>query len=65
MRRFVVLVAIFAVAGAGASFALACGGPDKPPLTPDGPDPTNLGADEAGAPSTPATPATGSATPAK
>ena len=60
MRRLLVL---FTLAAGLASFSVlglvACGGNDKPPLTPDGVEPTPETA-EAGAPATSSTP---SATP--
>jgi hypothetical protein len=54
MKRLVVLLASSAALGA---LAIACGGSDKPPLTPDTVEPLPEVA-EAGAPTTPATPAT-------
>jgi hypothetical protein len=51
MTRFVVLLAIGV--GAVALGTLACGGNDKPPLTPDSTDTPSLDATEAGAPTTP------------
>jgi hypothetical protein len=63
MRRLIVLLAISA--GLGAFGVMACGGNDKPPLTPDGTEqtpPTDL--TEAGAPpATSAAPASTEAPP--
>lgn len=55
MRRLVVLLALCAASGALA--LVACGGNDKPPLTPDSVD-TSIPAEntEAGPPTTPAKP---------
>jgi hypothetical protein len=50
MRRVIVLLAL--AIGLGALGAMACGGPDKPPLTPDGDNPLPPEA-EAGAPTPP------------
>lgn len=56
MKRLVVLLALSA--GLGALGAVACGGSDKPPLTPDLVEPPTPDAPEAGAPAAPtATPA--------
>jgi hypothetical protein len=54
MRRLLVLFTL--AAGLAAFGVVACGGNDKPPLTPDGIEPT-LEASEAGAPATPPPPA--------
>jgi hypothetical protein len=48
MRRIVVLVSI--CAGLAALAAIACGGPDKPPLTPDSLEAPPAEAPEAGTP---------------
>lgn len=48
MKRLFVLLAI--CVGLGAAFAVACGGNDKPPLTPDGENQLPPEANEAGAP---------------
>jgi len=63
MTRLIVVLAIGAAVGALG--ATACGGGDKPPLTPDGAEqlPPEA-APEAGAPSTPSAPGTPTA-PAK
>lgn len=53
MQRLVVLLAL--CAGLGAISVIACGGNDKPPLTPDTVDTAVPGEGEAGAPP-PATP---------
>jgi len=43
MTRWLVVLAL--IVGAGAFFALACGGPDKPPLTPDSEEGVDAGHD--------------------
>jgi hypothetical protein len=56
---FARLVGLAGAAGLVACIALAaCGGNDKPPLTPDNLDPSLVGGEnaEAGAPTTPSTP---------
>lgn len=55
MRRLVVLLAL--CAGSGALALVACGGEDKPPLTPDSVD-TSIPTEntEAGPPTSPAKP---------
>lgn len=59
MKRF-----LLALAGTvGCMFVLACGGPEKPPLTPDGPLETMPVGEDAGAMATP-TASTASAAPA-
>jgi hypothetical protein len=41
VNRNLLLVALFCVFGGGiAAAVVGCGGPEKPPLTPDGPDMT-------------------------
>jgi hypothetical protein len=55
MRRLLVLFTL--AAGVAAFGVVACGGDDKPPLTPDGIEPTLEAPAEAGAPAAPATPA--------
>ncbi|MBS2012245.1 MAG: hypothetical protein JST00_05135 [Deltaproteobacteria bacterium] len=54
MRRLAVLLALCAATGALA--LVACGGSDKPPLTPDSVEPPPAESAEAGAPATPAKP---------
>ena len=49
MRRLLVLLSLCAGLGALGALALACGGNDKPPLTPDSLEPT-IDPPEAGAP---------------
>lgn len=65
MRRLLVLLSLAAASLAAATVGplalVACGGNDKPPLTPDSLEPSAESA-EAGAPSTPAS---GPAKPAK
>lgn len=59
MRRLLVLFTLAAGLGSFSVLGVACGGNDKPPLTPDIVEPMPENA-EAGAPATPST-----ATPAK
>jgi hypothetical protein len=62
MRRLLVLLSLSAlIGGAGVLGVTACGGNDKPPLTPDSLEPTGENP-EAG---TAAPPSTGTATPPK
>ncbi|HEY8079258.1 MAG TPA: hypothetical protein VIF62_34235 [Labilithrix sp.] len=53
MTRLLTVLAISVALGA--AFAVACGGPDKPPLTPDTDTPTD-GADASAAPTSSAAP---------
>jgi hypothetical protein len=58
MRRLLALAisctAVFALSALSAGLTTACGGGDKPPLTPDTVEPSADG--DAGAPAAPATP---------